>query len=72
MEIKIVPELQEKYKETKPLSKPCFLFYRDGKIVGEVLGCDAPEIMRELLSLLYSMVTSNVVWSIFNLLIIST
>ncbi len=44
-DIKIVPELGEKYKESKPKSKPAFLFYRDGKIVGEVLGCDAPAIL---------------------------
>lgn len=42
---KLVPDLQEKYKY-KPKSKPCFLFYRNGQIVAEVLGCNAPEILK--------------------------
>ena len=50
MEIKMVPELSAKYAD-KPRSKACFLFYSGGKVVGEVLGCDAPSIMREPLML---------------------
>jgi len=48
MELKVVPELEEKYSELKPKSKALFLFYKGGKIVGEVFGCDAPEILRAI------------------------
>ena len=30
----------------QPLGKPKFLFYKDGKRVGEVMGINAPEILR--------------------------
>ncbi|CAD7954077.1 unnamed protein product [Amoebophrya sp. A25] len=48
MEIGVVPELSEKYIEKKPKSKPLFLFYLNGKIVAEVLGCDSPQILGAL------------------------
>lgn len=32
----------------QPLSKPKFLFYKDGKLVSEVLGINAPDIIRAI------------------------
>merc|ERR1712194_652306 len=47
LDIKVIPAFQEKYgSDVKPKSKALFLFYKAGKIVGEVFGCDAPEILK--------------------------